>query len=81
MAAKIHSTAIVESGAELGTEVEIGKLDGETSESLIVKAASEAGKVGITGFCLGGTISWRAARSCKGAPKADKALLDTSARW
>lgn len=26
-----------------------------------VKSASEAGKVGITGFCFGGAISWRAA--------------------
>ena len=26
-----------------------------------VDAASEAGKVGITGYCFGGTVSWRAA--------------------
>ena len=26
-----------------------------------VKSASEAGKVGITGFCFGGAVSWRAA--------------------
>jgi carboxymethylenebutenolidase len=28
-----------------------------------VKAASEAGKVGITGYCFGGTTTWRAAHA------------------
>ncbi|HTJ57292.1 MAG TPA: dienelactone hydrolase family protein [Devosiaceae bacterium] len=36
---------------------DLTKLDVEAA----VKEASKAGKVGITGFCLGGTTSWRAA--------------------
>jgi carboxymethylenebutenolidase len=32
-----------------------------TDVAAAVEAASEAGKVGITGFCFGGAISWRAA--------------------
>jgi carboxymethylenebutenolidase len=31
-----------------------------------VKAASEGGKVGITGYCFGGRISWQAAANVKG---------------
>jgi carboxymethylenebutenolidase len=40
-----------------GFKQETAMLDVEAA----VRAASEAGKVGITGYCFGGAVSWRAA--------------------
>ena len=51
----------------------VGKLDRELAMKDVaaaVKAASEGGKVGVTGFCMGGTFAWIAAANIPGVAAA-----------
>ena len=54
----------------MGEGMEIaGKMDREKTlgdVAAAIKVASEAGKVGITGFCMGGTYAWVAAANMSG---------------
>jgi len=61
-----------QTGVASGMEI-VGKLDRELAMKDVaaaVKAASEGGKVGVTGFCMGGTFAWIAAANIPGVAAA-----------